>query len=562
MSGVPLDAYAQTRIFGPLGLKHTRFNPPAAEAADTAPTEERDERSIRGVVDDPRAYRLGGVAGHAGLFSTAQDVARFARMLLRRGELDGTRVLSEETVLRMLEPRRAGAFKRGLGFDAESPYALGRGQLFSARAVGHGGYTGTSLWLDPERDLFVVLLSNRVHSGAKGTIHPLTSSVANLAVRAVTSHGAHLNTGIDVLVQSAFAELRGRSVAVLTHAAARDREGIPTLERLREAHGVALKAVLTPEHGFDAQHEGKVAHQQLGALPVYSLFGKSRKPSAEMLRGIDTVVINLVDVGTRFYTYMASVLAVMESAAELGLEVMLLDCPNPIGGTRIEGPLSEGSFASFVNFHPLPLRHGMTAGELARFLSQERGLAVRLRVVRVENWERAHWFGETDLVWHAPSPNLGTKEQAMLYPAVALVEGTNVSVGRGTAEAFRVVGAPFMDAASVARALTGAALRGVRVEPTRFRPRVGPYAGESIPGVRFELVDAHAFSAAQVGLALIEALALCHPNQWDSSRLSRMVANRATLAALERGVLPAEIEASWSDELSTFARARERALLY
>lgn len=562
VSGVPLDEYAQTRLFRPLALSDTQFNPPLSESLRSAPTEERDELVIRGVVDDPRSYRLGGVAGHAGVFSTVHDVSRFAQMLLRRGELDGVRVLQEDTVARMLDPRRAGGVKRTLGFDVESPYAHGRGQLFSERAIGHGGYTGTSLWLDPKQDVFVVILSNRVHSGPKGTIHPLASSIADLAVRAVRQPANRISTGIDVLVQSSFAELRGRTISVLTHAAAKDREGVASLDRLLGARGVTVKSVMTPEHGFDAKHEGHVRNERMGELPVYSLFGKSRKPRPDMLQGIDTLVIDLVDVGTRFYTYMATVLAVMEACAEANVGVMLLDRPNPIGGARVEGPLSEVAFQSFVNFHPLPLRHGMTAGELARFLAGERNLSVKLDVIRVAGWQRDAWFGDTDLVWHPPSPNLGTKEQAMLYPAVALVEGTNLSVGRGTEQAFRVVGAPFIDGPALARRLSARNLQGVAVKATSFRPRVGPYAGTTIPGVSFELVDAHVFSAAQLGLAVIDALSEQCPTDWDSSRLERLVAHRGTLAALAQGMGLEDIEASWREELAAFEQAREKALLY
>lgn len=563
VTGVPLDEYAEKRLFSPLKLHATRFNPQADTRDLYAPTEERDGQVIRGVVDDPRAFRLGGVAGNAGLFSSARDVSRFAQMLLRHGELDGVQVLREDTVSAMLDPKRAGATKRALGWDAESPYAHGRGQLFSARAVGHGGYTGTSLWLDPKQDLFVLMLSNRVHVGRKGSIHPLTSSVTDLALRALRRDGPQeLLAGIDVLAESAFAELRGRPIALLTHAAATDRKGIRTLDRLLAAPGVQIKSVMTPEHGFDAKQEGHIANQQMGALPVYSLFGKNRKPRPEMLRGIDTVVIDLVDVGTRFYTYMSSVLAVMESCAELGVDVMLLDRPNPIGGARVEGPLSEPAFRSFVNFHPLPLRHGMTAGELARFLMQERNIPVRLKVMRVEGWQRELWFGETKLAWRPPSPNLATQEQAMLYPAVALIEGTNLSVGRGTSYAFRVIGAPFIQAPALARLLADKGVEGVRVKATSFRPKVGPYAGVSVPGVSFELLDAHSFSAAKLGLAIIEALTQLHGADWDRTRLLRMVAHRGTLEALAEGKAFAEIEASWQAELSAFSEARERALLY
>jgi uncharacterized protein YbbC (DUF1343 family) len=562
-SGARLDAFAHDRFFAPLGMHETLFVPPLAEAARAAPTEERDEQVIRGVVDDPRAYRLGGVAGHAGLFSTAADLARFAQMLLGKGELDGVRVLSEDTVQRWLEPRQAGEAKRALGWDAESTYALGRGRTMSARTIGHGGYTGTSLWIDPDSDVFVIVLSNRVHAGERGTIHPLASSIADLAVRARRSfEQRELYAGIDVLAEEGFARLRGRNVAVLTHGAARDRRGVRTLDRLLSAPEVHVRAVLAPEHGFDANREGHVENGTFGAVPLYSLFGKTRRPDASMLRGIDTLVVDLVDVGARFYTYMSTVAVSIEAAAALGIDVVLLDRPNPIDGAHVEGPMSEPSFASFVNYHPLPLRHGMTAGELSLWLLRERGVKARLHIVRVEHWKREAWLGDTDLAWHPPSPNLRTKEQAMLYPAVALVEGTNVSVGRGTQQAFAVVGAPFIKGEALAAELSRHALKGVAVTATRFRPLVGPYAGTRVEGVALELRDPHAFSASTTGLALIRALDSLYPDAWDKTRLEKLVAHRRTLDMLFGDAPLAQIESAWRDELSAFEASRKTTLLY
>jgi uncharacterized protein YbbC (DUF1343 family) len=562
-SGARLDAFAHDRFFAPLGMRETLFLPPIAEAARSAPTEERDAQVIRGVVDDPRAYRLGGVAGHAGLFSTASDLARFAQMLLGKGELDGVRVLGEETVQRWIEPQKAAQAKRALGWDAESTYALGRGRTMSARTIGHGGYTGTSLWIDPDADVFVIVLSNRVHVGERGTIHPLASSIADLAVRARKSfEQRELYAGIDVLADEGFARLRGRNIAVLTHGAARDRRGVRTLDRLLSAPELHVRAVLAPEHGFDANREGHVENGTFGAVPLYSLFGKTRRPDASMLRGVDTLVIDLVDVGARFYTYMSTVAVSIEAAAALGIDVVLLDRPNPIDGATVEGPMSEPSFASFVNYHPLPLRHGMTAGELSLWLLRERGVKARLHIVRVEHWKREAWLGDTDLAWHPPSPNLRTKEQAMLYPAVALVEGTNVSVGRGTQQAFAVVGAPFIKGEALAAELARHALPGVAVAATRFRPLVGPYAGTRVEGVALELRDPHAFSASTTGLALIRALASLYPDAWDKTRLEKLVAHRRTLDMLFGDAPLAQIESAWRDELSAFEASRKTTLLY
>lgn len=563
-SGRPLDAFVQRELFAPLGMTDTHFLISPAEIARTAPTELRGDALIRGVVDDPRAFRLGGVAGNAGLFSTAGDVGRFARMLLNRGELDGVRVLAADSVDAMLRPTRAGSFTRTPGWDVQSPWSQGRARLYSQTAVGHGGYTGTSLWVDRAQDLYVVVLSNRVHAGARGTLHPLASSVGDIAVRALVASRAEdesLRTGIDVLREEAFARVRGRRVAVLTHDAARDSTGASTLERIVAAPQVDVRAILTPEHGLSARYEGKVADQRYRGLAVHSLFGKTRRPSAQMLAEVELVLVDLVDVGTRFYTYMATVLATLEVAGELGLPVLLLDRPNPIDGVHVEGPLSEATFASFVNYQPLPLRHGMSAGELARYLIAARGLKTRLEVVQVEGWQRTQGSAELARPWSAPSPNLGSAEQALLYPATALVEGTNVSVGRGTPHAFRVVGAPFVDAQALVTALQADSLRGVRVSETRFRPSVGPYAGQTIPGVRFRITDLQAYSAAHTGLSLIRALRHYLP-RWDDARLPQMLAHRATLEALSRGEPTTQIANRWKDELAIFMAERARVLLY
>jgi uncharacterized protein YbbC (DUF1343 family) len=560
VSGAGLDAFARRALFEPLGMRDTDFRP--ADARRCAPTEERDERTIRGVVDDPRAYRLGGVAGHAGLFASAGDLARFAQMLLRRGELDGVRVLSERSVAELLRPRRVQGATRTPGFDAQSAYALGRGLLMSERAVGHGGYTGTSLWLDPEQDVFVVLLSNRVHVGPHGSIHPLASAVADLALRAAAQPTPRpLRVGIDVLQAEAFARLRGRKLALLTHLAARDARGETTLRLLARAPKLNLKTLFSPEHGLAADAEGSVGSTTTLGLPVHSLFGRTRKPSAEMLAGVDCVVIDLVDVGTRFYTYMATSLAVIEAAAERGLDVVLLDRPNPIDGEHVEGPLSEPSYRSFVNYHPLPLRHGMSAGELARLLIAEREIPARLHVVAVEGWQRSQWFGQLGLPWHAPSPNLASPTHALLYPAIGLVEGTNLSVGRGTPRAFHVLGAPFVDGAALARAIEAGGAPGVRVSATRFRPKVGPYAGSSVPGVAFEITDPGAFSATHLGFGVIAALHTLYPREWETARLAQLVAHGESVRRLLGGA-PLQVALTGArDGMDAFMRSRTQALL-
>jgi len=561
-SGQSLASYAEEHVFRPLGMHDTRFVPPASEAWRTAPTEERDEQVIRGVVDDPRAYRLGGVAGHAGLFSTASDLARFARMILGEGELDGARVLKAETVRTWIAPHPIG---RAFGFDMASSYSDGKGTLFSARAIGHGGYTGTSLWIDPERDLFVVLLSNRVHVGPKGTIHPLARNIADLAARASELEGtpaAGLQTGIDVLEGEAFARLRGPGIALLTHEAARDRHGKSTLEVLTHEPGVFVRKILSPEHGLLSNHEGHVADSSYEGIAVHSLFGKHKRPNEQALAGVELVVIDLVDVGARFYTYMATALATLEAASRAHIPVIVLDRPNPIDGVHVEGPISEPAYASFVNYHPLPLRHGMTAGELLRFLVRARNLDVELEIVRMRGYRRDMLFKDTALTWRAPSPNLRRPEQALLYPAVALVEGTNVSVGRGTTQAFEMLGAPFIDAKRLQELLTAEHVPGVRISTARFTPSVGPHAGTRLVGVHFEVREPREFQAAPLGLAIVRALRELAPDAWDQTRLDRMLAHAATLAALRAHTPTSELISSWQADLETFAISRNQALLY
>jgi uncharacterized protein YbbC (DUF1343 family) len=566
VSGEPLDVLTERALFAPLAMRDTRFRPPAHEIARTAPTEERDNAVIRGVVDDPRAYRLGGAAGHAGLFSTAADVSRFARMMLNDGVLDDARVLSAETVRQYVKPIDLPDATRTLGWDIKSSYSEGRGTLLSEAAVGHGGYTGTALWIDPKRDLFVVLLSNRVY-GHRGSIHPLTSSVVDLAAHAIDKHRAppdRVRLGIDELADEAFARLRGARVGLLTHVAARDSRGVATVKRLLEAPRVHLKALFAPEHGLSATHEGHIENGRFGShdIPVYGLFGKTREPSDEMLDKLDVVVIDLVDVGTRFYTYTATALRMLRACAERDIDVLVLDRPNPIGGHVIEGPISEPAYASFVNYYPLPLRHGMTEAELLRLLAGELNLPAVLDVVRMSGYRRDALFDEMGLSWHAPSPNLQRYEQAMLYPAVALVEGTNVSVGRGTEHAFEVVAAPYIRGKALAERIAEMLPPSVEVSPTTITPTVGPFRRKKIEGVRFRIADASAFRAAPVGLAIARALASLYPDEWEDARLDLLVANASTLEGLRKGVSIESVTEGWQGELTQFEDQRKAALLY
>src|SRR5579885_3372705 len=360
LGGMPLNEFAQKHVFAPLKMTETGFRPGEKLKGRAAPTEKRGGQWMRGEVHDPRAFALGGVAGHAGLFSTADDLARFARMLLRGGELDGARVLSRAAVRRMTEPHPVPGGLRSLGWDVRTAYSSNRGDLFARdRGFGHTGFTGTSLWIDPETDAAVIFLSNRVHPDGKGSVTRLRGRVATLAASAVTrspaprrsraSDGPVL-TGIDVLVRDRFAPLNGRRVGLVTNHTGRDRDGRATIDLLHKAPGVTLVALFSPEHGIRGALDEKVADgkDDRTGLPIFSLYGARRKPTAETLRGIDTLVFDIQDAGCRFYTYVSTLGLVMEAAAGNKVKVVVLDRPNPLGGLAVEGPVLEAGRGSFV----------------------------------------------------------------------------------------------------------------------------------------------------------------------------------------------------------------------
>jgi len=575
VSGQPLDALAQSALFAPLAMNDTRFAPPASWRPRIAPTEITKLRAptpqlIHGIVHDPRAYRLGGIAGNAGVFSTAADLARYARMLLSGGELDGTRVLAAQSVAALTKPQLAGGILRTPGFDARSEYSRLRGKRLSASAFGHGGYTGTSLWVDPERDLFVVFLSNRVHPDATGNVIGLVGAVTDELVTAVEQLDdcAFLQNevapGIDVLQARGFDRLQGKRIGLVTHLAATTRAGVPTLDVLARAPGVTLGAVLTPEHGLESAREGRIADGAVPALgvPVYSLFGPTRRPDARMLRGLDALVVDLVDVGTRFYTYMSTLHEVLRAGAEHGLPVIVLDRPNPLGGVLVDGPVLDANVRSFVNHHPLPVVHGLSAGELATLIARDEGLSVQLEVIEARGWRREARFAQTGLRWRKPSPNLPRPESALLYPAVGLLESTNLSVGRGTTRPFELFGAPWLDARGVLAALASQRVPGVRFSTTKYTPSAAPYARTPCQGVRLQVTDPDAYRPVRTALAIAQALRARHPGEWDATNLPKLLGDSRTFDALLAGTQSSALPRLWDGELQAFREKRERVLLY
>lgn len=569
VSGEALDVFARRAVFEPAGMRDTTFRPAAELRARCAPTERRGDVWIRGEVHDPRAFALGGVAGHAGLFSTASDVARWCRMLLGGGVIEGRRVLSEASARALLEPRWlvGGSGGRTLGLDCDTAYSSPRGELFARGvSVGHTGFTGTSLWLDPSSGGWCVLLASRLHPSGKGDVKALRRGFGTFAARQIAPPAARVGvlTGADVLAREQGARLRGRRVALLTNRTGRTRSGERTLDLLTRCEGVELVCALVPEHGFDAALEGAVedALDSVRGVKLYSLYGKTRRPTRAMLAGCDTIVFDVQDVGARFYTYSTTLGYAMEAAAEFGLRFVVLDRPNPIAPVPPQGPLADAERLDFVAYRPIPIVHGMTLGELAQLYREHFGVACELEVVRCEGWKRSMWWSDTGLVWVDPSPNLRNPTQALLYPGVALLEFANVSVGRGTDEPFERVGAPWIDGPAFARALNALELPGLAFCAITFTPRSSRFAGETCHGVQLEVVDRTRVEPVATGLALAWSLLRLHGGALEVAKLDTLLRNHSALEALLRARSFAELQREVRAGLAPFLAARERVLLY
>ncbi len=590
VSGLPLETFAARRIFAPLGMDDTMFRPPSRLRARIAPTEAcaplewpcagvgAGAAMLRGVVHDPTARRMGGVAGHAGLFGTASDLARFGAMLLSDGTLGGARVLAPLAVARMTSPATPPGLRdlRGLGWDIDSRYAGSRGDLFPIGSFGHTGFTGTSIWIDPASETLVILLSSRVHPAGAGDVRALRARVATLAAAAVAARpsgrdgaagerrDAEVRTGIDVLRGERFARLRGARVALLTNRAGRASDGARTLDLLRAAPGVEVRALLSPEHGFGADLDAAVAdaREPRTGLPIHSLYGATRRPTARMLEGVDTIVVDLQDVGARFYTYATTMAYAMEAAAERGLRVVVLDRPNPITGEAVEGPLLDADRLGFTGYLSLPVRHGLTLGELAGLFNAERGLGVDLEIVELGGWRRELWFDETGLTWVDPSPNMRTVTQAALYPGIGAIEGANLSVGRGTDTPFERLGAPWVDGAALARRLNARRLPGVRFYPVTFSPRSSRYAGQPCGGVQIIVTDRDALEPVRLGLEVAAALQRLHGDRLELDGTVHLLGSREALERIRAGEDPAAVAAAWVAGERAWRRRRAPYLLY
>jgi uncharacterized protein YbbC (DUF1343 family)/CubicO group peptidase (beta-lactamase class C family) len=527
VAGEPLDVFAKKHVFEPLGMRDTSFRP--AQNRRIAPT----ENGLRGVVHDPTARALGGVAGHAGMFTTVRDLARFARFAMSHPLL-GKDITPPEVAI-----RRAG------GFDLDSSYSRPGGDRFPQGSFGHTGWTGGFLWIDPASRSFYVFLSNRVHPDGKGSVIALQKQLGNLAGEALgfaprarrVGHvvgGGDAQNGIDVLHASGYEALRGLRIGLITNQSGIDRTGNPTVDLLRSAPGVTLAAIFTPEHGLRGTFDDKVADEQYQGITVFSLYGERRKPSPEQLAGLDALVFDVQDIGTRFYTYISTMGMAMEAAAEAKVKFVVLDRVNPIGGDVVEGPQLEGT-QNFTGWHPIPVRHGKTVGELAQLFREERRIDVDLTVVPVKGWKREQWQDEAGLPWVNTSPNMRSLHAAALYPGIGILERA-VSVGRGTPTPFEVLGAPYIDGEALIREV--GPLPGLHLTPVRFTPTASVHKGEECGGVRFTITDRRALRSVHAGLSIAAALVRLYGATFPVDEMQPLLRHSMTLEEVRRGRVP------------------------
>jgi uncharacterized protein YbbC (DUF1343 family) len=592
VSGQPLNTYCSRNIFKPLGMADTVFKPSRRLQDRVAPTQYHLGKMLQGEVHDPTCCRMGGMAGHAGLFSTAGDLSRFALMLLNGGSTGRVHILKKATVAAMTSPQSPAGSRtlRGLGWDIEPPLASNRNELPPVGSYGHLGYTGTALWIDPVSNVYIIVLTNRVHPDGKGevkalradiktlvadavgpvspeqimTMQPLLTSYFNLPKNAAGLSEGRVLTGIDVLGEEKFSSLIGKRVGLITNNTGLDAEGRRTLDIFYRTPGVKLAALFSPEHGLFGKADRKVdsTREPSTGLPVYSLYGEVRRPTDNMLKGLDALVFDIQDAGVRFYTYISTMGYAMEAAARKGIDFYVLDRPNPINCSLVQGPVMDSDLKSFTGYFPLPLRHGMTVGELAEMFNNEYRIGAKLHVIKMQGYQRTDWYDDTGLKWVNPSPNIRSLTEAILYPGVAMAEGANISVGRGTQTPFELLGAPWIDAGKFVECLNSRRIAGVQFAPVDFIPLSDIYKNKICHGIKITLVDRSILDPAVMGVEIIGALYRLYPREFQLDRTVGLIGARDVLQAIKEGKYPQSVELLWQSPLEQFLKLRAKYLLY
>jgi uncharacterized protein YbbC (DUF1343 family)/CubicO group peptidase (beta-lactamase class C family) len=598
ISGKPLDIYCNRYIFKPLGMKDTGFNPSLSLRDRIAPTQYNYQckENIWGKVHDPIAERMGGVAGHAGLFSTADDISIFAQMILNKGSYKNIHILSPHIVEEMTKPQTPHNQKilRGLGWDIDSPFSSNRGELFPVGSFGHTGFTGTSIWIDPVSKIYIIILTNAVHPNGKGNLIAFRSEIATIVAsalgyipayqtadtdRSMTNYHGEMKsyqkqelrngmvkTGIDVLKEEKFKALSGLRVGIITNHSGISSSGERTIDLLYKAPGVKLVAIFSPEHGLSGKEDKQTSfsstHDTKTGLRVYSLYKRVNRPTDKMLRGLDALIFDIQDAGVRFYTYITTMAYAMETASKKKIAFYVLDRPNPINASVVQGPIMDKDLKSFTGYFPLPVRHGMTVGELAQMFNKENKIGVDLHIIKMSGYERTDWYDDTGLKWVNPSPNLRTLTQAILYPGVALVEGANVSVGRGTDSPFELLGSPWINAEELSMYLNKRKIQGVRFMPADFIPTGSLFKNEVCHGVQIILTDRETLDPTALGIEIISAIHKLFPKYFHLDKTLDIIKSRRILQAIKEDQDPSAIVASWENQLEQFRRMRSKYLLY
>lgn len=559
VSGKELHIFAKERIFDPLQMTKTTFRPLEAgiAAASVAPTEKLNTQFLRGVVHDPRARALGEVAGHAGLFGTGGDLAKYCIALLR----GGAPILKNTSIPKMIQIRDyKDSDLRTPGWDAATGYSGPRGDLYPIGSFGHTGFTGTSLWLDPSTDSFIIILTNAVHL-PKGTALPLRRKLGTLAALCCkdvdwistlqknwspefAKHKLQKRpvlAGVDALSLVELSPLHHKKIGLVTNHTGRTADGASTIDLLNSPrakfYGVDLVRLFSPEHGIRGAADEKVKDSvdEATRLPIVSLYGERRRPRAEDLAGLDAIVIDLQEAGCRFYTYLATTAYVMEEAAKLQLKVMILDRPNPIGAARFEGAPADVHKTSFISYHSIPQRTGLTIGEFARLARAERIPNCILEVIPMPGYRPELYYNETELPWVAPSPNLRSVDAALVYPGICMLEFTNISVGRGTDAPFIQFGAPWLDKERLVTRLANAKIPGFQYSAVEFTPADSIYIKEKCFGASIQITDRAAAEPVRLGFEIACYLRDEYPQKWDRARFPELIANDAVIELFQSG---------------------------
>lgn len=375
--------------------------------------------------------------------------------------------------------------------------------------------------------------------------------------------------GIEVLLKDQKELIKGKRVGLITNPTGVDSKLQSSVDLLNNDPDVKLTALYGPEHGVrgDAQAGEQVDSyiDEVTGLPVYSLYGKTKKPTPEMLKNVDVLVFDIQDVGTRFYTYISTLSYAMEAAAENHIPIIVLDRPNPIGGQKVEGPVLDPAYSSFVGRYPIPLRHGMTMGELALLFNKEFNIHADLKVVKMKGWKRSDFFEKTALPFVMPSPNMPTEDTELVYPGTGLIEGTNVSEGRGTTRPFELIGAPFINSTDLAKKLNKAGLKGVSFRAASFIPTTSKYTGELCHGVQIYVTDKNKYNSVEAGLEIIRSIHELYPDKFEflkQDNFGLLIGNGWVKTMILQGASVKEIEKKYESDTTKFKQVREKYLLY